>query len=166
MYKRPKIKLKLNKTDKILEIIGWVFLLGIWIFTIANYSELPEKIATHFDLLGEADSFGRKETIFFLPIISTLLFFGLTILTKYPHVYNNYPIKITTENAKLQYENANRMMRLLKLSVIIIFGIIDYQTIRNENINELGSWFFPFVLSITFIPIIYFYAKANKKTSE
>ncbi len=119
-----------------------------------------------FDLLGEADSFGRKETIFFLPIISTLLFFGLTILTKYPHVYNNYPIKITTENAKLQYENANRMMRLLKLSVIIIFGIIDYQTIKNENINELGSWFFPFVLSITFIPIIYFYAKANKKTSE
>ena len=60
MYKRPKIKLKLNKTDKILEIIGWVFLLGIWIFTIANYSELPEKIATHS--IMERRFFGRKET--------------------------------------------------------------------------------------------------------
>jgi len=166
LNKRPKIKLKLTKTDKILEIIGWVILFGMWIFTLTNYSELPEKIATHYNIFGEADSYGKKGTIFFLPILSTILFVGLTILTKYPHVYNNYPIEITKENAEFQYKNANRMMRLLKISVLIIFLIIAYQTIKNENLSELGFWFLPFVLIITFIPIIFFYKNANKKTNE
>ena len=166
MNKRPKIKLKLTKTDKILEIIGWVILFGMWIFTLTNYSELPEKIATHYNIFGKADSYGKKGTIFFLPILSTILFVGLTILTKYPHVYNNYPIEITKENAEFQYKNANRMMRLLKISVLIIFLIITYQTIKNENLSELGFWFLPFVLIITFIPIIFFYKNANKKMNE
>jgi len=166
LNKRPKIKLKLTRTDKVLEIIGWIILFGMWIFTLTNYSELPEKIATHYNILGEADSYGKKGTIFFLPIISTIMFVGLTILTKYPHVYNNYPIEITTENAEFQYENANRMMRILKISVLIIFLIIIYQTIKNENLSGLGFWFLPFVLSIIFIPIIFFYKNANKKTNE
>ena len=31
MNKRPQIKLQLNQTDKILEIVGWVSVVGIWL---------------------------------------------------------------------------------------------------------------------------------------
>ena len=30
MNKRPRIKLQLNQTDKVLEIIGWISVFGIW----------------------------------------------------------------------------------------------------------------------------------------
>ena len=66
--------------------------------TVANYFELPEIIPTHYNEAGEADSYGDKLNILALPIISTLLFIGLTILNKRPHLFN-YPSEITKENA-------------------------------------------------------------------
>ena len=47
MNKRPQIKLQLNQTDKILEIVGWVSVVGIWALTLTNYSILPEIIPIH-----------------------------------------------------------------------------------------------------------------------
>ena len=32
MNKRPRIKLQLKQTDKILEVVGWVSVVGIWAF--------------------------------------------------------------------------------------------------------------------------------------
>ena len=119
MDKSPKIELQLNQTDKILEIIGWIAVFGIRVLTVANYLELPEIIPTHYNEAGEADGFGNKSNILALPIISTLLFIGLTILNKRPHVFN-YPSEITKENALFQYTNATRMIRFLKIIVMII----------------------------------------------
>lgn len=166
MSKRPKIDLKLNNTDKFLEIISWLMLIGIWLFTLSNYSVLPEKIPTHYNFLGEADTFGNKKTIFFLPILCSVLFIVLTFLRKHPHTYNNYPIEITNKNAEYHYKNAIRMMLYLKITIAIIFGIIIYKTIKPQSINNLGIWFLPFSISIVFIPIIYFYINANKDTNR
>ena len=63
MNKRPKIELELSPSDKILEIIGWILVLGIWMLTLANYFKLPETIPIHFNGAGEADGFGNKATI-------------------------------------------------------------------------------------------------------
>ena len=49
MDKRPKIELQLNQTDKTLELIGWFAVFGIWVLTVANYSELSDIIATHYN---------------------------------------------------------------------------------------------------------------------
>lgn len=164
MDKNPKIELQLNQTDKILEIIGWIAVFGIWVLTVANYLELPEIIPTHYNEAGEADGFGNKSNILALPIISTLLFIGLKILNKRPHVFN-YPSEITKENALFQYTNATRMIRFLKIIVMIIFGWIVFKTIQNVNRNEdgLGTWFLPLTMAIIFIPIIYFMMNTSKK---
>ena len=120
MDKRPKIELQLNQTDKTLELIGWFAVFGIWVLTVANYSELPDIIATHYNGTGEADGFGNKSNILSLPIISTLMFIGLTVINKYPHLFN-YPSEITKENALHQYTTASRMIRFLKFIIMIIF---------------------------------------------
>ncbi|KAA5823370.1 DUF1648 domain-containing protein [Algibacter amylolyticus] len=163
MNTRPRIKLKLTKTDKTLEIFGWVSLLVLWSLTLANYVELPEIIPTHYNSTGEVDAFGDKSNIFALPIITTILFVGLTILNKNPHVFN-YPCEITKENALHQYTNATRMMRVLKLVVVLIFGIIVFRTIENVNGNAdgLGTWFLPLTMAMIFIPMIYFLNNANR----
>ena len=168
MNKRPKIELQLNQTDKFIEIIGWIAVFGIWILTLANYFELPEIISTHYNEIGKADGFGNKLNILALPIISTILFIGLTILNKYPHLFN-YPSEITKENALSQYTNATRMIRFLKLTIVIIFGLIVFKTIQNTNgnTNGFGAWFLPLTMGLIFIPIIYFFIKTKKtKTNE
>jgi uncharacterized membrane protein len=157
MNKRPRIKLQLNQTDKILEIVGWISVVGIWALPLINYSILPEIIPIHFNGAGKADGFGNKTHIFVLPIISTLLFVGLTILNKNPHVFN-YPSQITKENAVHQYTNATRMMRVLKLVIVLLFGLIIFKTIENVNGNAdgLGTWFLPFTIGLFISLTIYF----------
>jgi len=164
MNKRPRIKLQLKQTDKILEIVGWVSVFGIWALTLTNYSILPEIIPIHFNGAGKADGFGNKTHIFVLPIISTLLFIGLTILNKHPHIFN-YPSQITKENAVDQYTNATRMMRVLKLVIVVLFGLIVLKTIQivNGHADGLGTWFLPLTMGMIFIPMLYFLIKSLKK---
>jgi len=53
---RPKIKIELTTTDKVVEILGWFVLLAIWIFTISSYSSLPDTIPIHYNGVGKADA--------------------------------------------------------------------------------------------------------------
>ena len=147
-----------------IELIGWIAVFGIWVFTVANYLELPEIIPIHYNEVVAADSFGNKSNILALPITSSLLFIGLTILNKRPNVFN-YPSEITKENALFQYTNATRMIRFLKIIVMIIFGWIVFKTIQNVNGNTdgLGPWCLPLTMAMIFIPIIYFMMNTSKK---
>jgi uncharacterized membrane protein len=167
MNERPKIKLVLTFTEKAMELLGWIFILAIWAFTITHYTKLPETIPIHYNFAGQADGFGKKVTILILPFIATILFIGMTILNKFPHIFN-YPTKITADNALKQYKNATQIIRYLKLIIIIIFGLIEWHTIRNANgqTMSLGIWFLPMILALIFIPLTYMVVKSIKLTKS
>jgi uncharacterized membrane protein len=167
MENRPILKIALTSADKLVETLGWVAVLAIWILTITNYSNLPDKIPTHFNASGEPDGFGGKATVLTLPIVSSVLFIGMTILNKYPHLFN-YPIKMTADQALEQYTNATKLIRYLKLSIVVIFGLIVLQTIRKVNgeADGLGEWFLPLTLGLIFIPMGYFIFKSFQINRE
>ncbi len=155
--KRPRIKIELTATDKAVELIGWFALLAIWVLTITSYSNLPNTIPTHYNFAGKADGFGGKINILILPLVATFLFVVMTIANRFPHVFN-YPTKITAENAFRQYTNVTIMNRYLKLILVIIFGLVEYKTIKNTN--GLDVWFLPLTMGLVFIPLTYFIIKS------
>jgi uncharacterized membrane protein len=165
MNERPKIKLDLKTTDRVLEILGWLSVLAIWILTLTSYQNLPQTVPIHYNFVGEADGFGDKTTILILPLFASLLFVAITILNKFPHAFN-YPTTITKENALVQYTNATRLLRYLKFIIVFIFGLIYLQIVRDSNglSNGLGIWFLPITLFLIFIPLIYFLVKAFSST--
>ena len=163
---RPKIKLIPTTADKMVELLGWLILLALWGWTFTHYSALPDTIPTHFNAAGEADGFGSKASIIGLPVIATLLFIGLTVLNRYPHIFN-YPLAIMEDNALRLYTLATRMLRYLKLVLVVVFGGIEFMTIQNATGKGagLGVWFLPLTLVLVFLPLIYFVVKsiqANK----
>jgi len=160
---RPKIKLELTTADKTFEIIGWLLIVFIWFLTLSNYSNLPETIPIHYNGAGQADGFGRKAIILTLPLIATILFIGLTVLNKFPHIFN-YPTNITHDNALIQYTNATKLIRYLKFIIVFIFGLIVFKTIQNANEEAvgLGTWFLPMILGLIFIPLTNFVIKSYK----
>jgi hypothetical protein len=116
----------------------------------------------HIYMFG-SDNFGKKWMILFLPIVSTVLFIGLTLLNYFPESFN-YPTKINEDNALIQYTYATRLIRYLKLVIVFIFGILLYQTTRyplNKN-DGLGIWFLPLFLGLIFIPLIFYVLKSVK----
>ncbi|MBS1765702.1 MAG: DUF1648 domain-containing protein [Bacteroidetes bacterium] len=167
MNERPKIKLELTTIDKTFEILGWTSIIAIWVLIVVNYTNLPDTIPIHYNGAGQADGFGGKGNILTLPLIATVLFVGLTILNKFPHVFN-YPTNITTDNALKQYTIATRLIRYLKFIIVVIFGLIALQRIRNVNgqTSGLGVWFLPLTLGLIFIPMTYFMIKSFKTTKQ
>ncbi|MBM3426670.1 MAG: DUF1648 domain-containing protein [Bacteroidetes bacterium] len=161
--KRPKIKLIPSTTDKLLDLLSWLTLLVLWGYTFSHYSSLPETIPTHFNAAGEADGFGSKASLIALPIIATVLFIGLTVLNRYPHVFN-YPTAITQDNALRLYTLATRMLSYLKLVLVLVFGGIELMTIQHASGKGagLGAWFLPLTLILIFLPLIYFVIKSVK----
>lgn len=160
MKRRPRIKIELTTADKIAEAAGWSILLVSWIWVAIHYAQLPETIPTHFNAAGKVDGYGDKSMIWGLLAVSTVLFAGMTILNRFPHIFN-YLVKITEENALWQYTHATRMIRYLKLILAIIFGMISFITIQyaNGKAEDLGK-LLPFLLIATFIPLVYFIVKS------
>lgn len=126
---KPKIKIPLDFSDKVLEGLGWIGA-GLLIFLpIYYYGALPEIIPHHFNAHGKPDGFGSKGILWFLPIIGVVTYVGLAILNKYPHTFN-YLHKITAENAERSYTNATKMIRVLNTSIVCFFALITYFTIQ------------------------------------
>lgn len=164
MDNRPKIKLVLSTTDKLIESISWLALIGLWYLVLANYSTLPETIPIHFNLAGKADGFGNKGNLFILPIISTIVFIAMSFLNKYPHTFN-YLKTITEENALYQYGNATRFIRFLKLITVIIFGLISFEIIQiaNKNTEAFNIWLLPLMLGLLLVSMAYYIIKMKQK---
>lgn len=154
-----KIKIQLSVLDWLIEILSWIFMSVIWIVTIFCYSKLPDIIAVHYDSAGKADGFGGKENIFTLPILAAILFAGLTILNKYPRIFN-YPVKITSENALKRFKDATRLVRYLKFIAAAVFAYFILKTTRytfdiTGITHELGIWFY-IAAGILILPLIYY----------
>ena len=161
MKDRPRIQLRLTLSDKIIETIGWALLCITWILVILFYNRLSDIIPIHYNAAGVADGFGGKIHLIILSILSSALFIGMTILNKFPHIFN-YPVKITEDNAFAQYQNMARMIRIVKLVVVLIFGLIVFKTISiagNQG-NEIGSWVFILTIVLVFVPITFYIVKS------
>ncbi|WP_316840729.1 DUF1648 domain-containing protein [Pedobacter gandavensis] len=129
IIKRPVIKLQLSLFDKIIEGIGFLLLMTLWLCVYVQYAGLSESIPIHFNFSGEADSFGHKSDIYSLPMLATALYILLTVVNNYPH-YFNYLTPITPENAHRQYVIATRLLRYLKVLVVVIFATLISITIN------------------------------------
>ncbi len=164
MENRPRITLYLSQPDKRLERAGKVVLCLMWLLVLASFFASPSVVPTHFNASGKVDNYGNKSTLLILPVIATLIYFGLTQLNKYPHVFN-YMTTITKENAEWQYTLATRMLRFLKLSVLIVFTllIVLAYLVAKGYINGLGIWFLPFTMITVLAPIVIVIYQSKQK---
>lgn len=166
MNNNPKIKVKPTQFTKILEIVNYFLIVMFWVITSLAFKHLPNEIPTHYNGLGEVDAYGDKSTIFFLPLIATVLFVIVSITAKKPHTFN-YSVVITSENVEAQYKNAMRLMQSVNLFMLLIFIFIDYKTIQialNKS-DSLGIWFLPLIGIVGISIIIYSVIQSKKKTT-
>lgn len=157
MTARPRIQPGRTLTDLVLETAGFLLLTGMWVYVVASYSELPDRIPVHYNIHGKADAFGGKNNVFTIPVIATLLFAGLCALNRFPHLFN-YPKPITPENALNQYSIMSRMMRVLNLVILGVFAFISWRTISHSENSEMisGPWFVIIITAMPLLPVVYY----------
>ncbi len=148
---KPKIKIELDLSDKIiaaLGIAGVLILIGLPTF---YYTDLPDLVPKHYNLNGEPDDYSGKGIIWAMPIIGLIIYAGMLLLNKHPNIFN-YPKEVTEENAEQLYRIATKMIRLLSTIITWFLAYITYATIQTAlgKQNGLGKYF-----SILFVIMIF-----------
>lgn len=160
MFERPRFKLKINPIELVLNTIAMILFAGSLVYLFINWTALPGEVPAHYNALGEVDRWGSIGEMLLLPIIGIIMWIGMTVLEKYPHVYNYR--NLTKENAKVQYLNGRLMLNVLKNLLVIIFAYINWKDIQialgyHESLNP---WFLPIFLICMFVPMGYFIVRS------
>lgn len=165
---RPKLIIPLEKHDLIVIWLTWIAIFALWIIAVYGFVHLPETIPVHFNVKGEADGFGGKWSLFFLPALGIVMVVGLSILNRYPEIFN-YPVKITPENAERQYKLATRLIRYVNLSMALMFLLITLMQVKSAAVQSTKGFEFvlPLVLLLSFVPLpVYFVVSMGRKQTS
>ena len=167
-FDRPILKIIPSRTDILLERLSILGLAFVWIFTIIQYLKFPNIIPIHFNAKGFANNYGDKTIIFLVPTIISVIFIGITILNKFPHIFN-YIKKITAENALTEYTKATKLLRVIKL-IIVVFTVIltiDICESAKAGQSKLPWWIIPIFMISMILPIfISLYPSSKNKEKQ
>lgn len=158
---QPVLRLPRTTLDNYLDAVS-VLGLMLMSYLLARYwPGLPQIIPTHFGASGLPDGWGSKMQLFVNMAICLLLYLGMTILYRYPHIYN-YFFTIDDANAVAQYRLARSLVNWLKASVILMFAYTEWATIQTalgQN-SGLGNGFVLVVLIFSLGPIMVYLYKS------
>lgn len=167
MNDRPKIKIPFEPIDIIIELVSIALLIFMWSHVMANFNDLPETIASHFNAKGLPDGYSSKQFLWFLPGLATLLYAGICWINRYPHLHN-YMINITEKNAFELYRTSTKTLRVVNMLCVLLFAYISYNIVEGAK-NEysgLGWAFFYVIITVSIllpIVLIVYQLKLKKK---
>ena len=149
------MKINKNRYDIFVEIICLTLLIGTLIYLFINWNSIPDEIPGHYNAMGEIDRMGRKGELFVVPIVNWLMYLGITLIEKFPEVWNT-GVKVTKKNKERVYRTLKNMLSTMKLIIVAVF---TYITINSAQSLSLPVWFLPVFLVLLFGSIIFFTIK-------
>lgn len=152
-----KIKVTPTSSQKILNIVSAITVIAYIIYCVWVWDKLPEMIPRHYNVLGEIDAYWSKNHFFFLPAITVFLYVFMSLTERFPQMWNipqKKSVDITTQERNLSL--AYSMILVMKLEIVLIFGILTFYTATNQN---TAMWFLGAVLAILLVTMWYYVRK-------
>lgn len=107
----------------IMNIIGFLALLGSTVFILVSWSHIPDQIPTHYNFAGEADGYGGKGSLIFMMVLAWFMFVLITVLMRFPNTWN-MPVKVTAENKARLYSITRAMLEVIKMLTSLLFAVM------------------------------------------
>lgn len=141
--------------NKVKEIICLLSIVGGWIFFLAVFWTLPDKIPTHFNFAGEPDGWGGKLDLLIIPAVNTGLYLLLSVIQRHPSIWNT-GVRVTEENKHRVY--AVSLSLLITVKLIISLGF-TYTMVAQTTSSALAPWYAPVFLGVTVGTVIYYFIR-------
>ena len=137
-----------NMKSKILSLAIIIAITIIALYCVLNG---PETIILHWDIGGEAESYGSKYLILALPVISLIVF--LLVINQEKHPYDTS--LLSEQSRRKSYPKAIRTIMPILMVVILYLTACSAQMLPMSSIV---------LLSLIFLAIIIFIYKSRKST--
>src|SRR5215471_4443663 len=108
---------------KVLEIVSLAVLAAMLMATalaLFGPTRLPDRIPTHFDLLGQPDRWGPPRILLVFPVIAAALYLFMTWVSRHPAAFS-FPVRSTPRNRRQLEELTLSMIAWLKTEVVCLF---------------------------------------------
>jgi hypothetical protein len=160
---RPDIRPEWSIAEKILQIVCPLFILAGFVLLTAEWGKLPSRVPVHFGFFGAADTYGVKNQLLFLPIVSTGIYFMITVFERFPKLYN-FPFEITGKNAPYVYQLARELFVCIKtaLSAVLTYTLYCQIQTAKGKIQGLGSWFVVVLIAVLFFISVFYLIRFRK----
>lgn len=159
--KHPKLSVERTGVDHLLEGTAGLLALVPAVYLLLNWGALPEAVPAHIGPDGLVDRWGSKGELVILPIVVLLDFILLAVMQRFPHTYN-YLVRITEENAPVQYRIAVSMMGWMNLILsaglsALFFSMVELAV---QGSDRMAAWMMPVFMGSLFGCLWYFLAKS------
>lgn len=112
-------------------IIIFIILLPL-LYAGSMYSSLPDTIPIHFNLSGEADGYGNKNSIWMITLLMAAVSAGVYLLLKNLHRFD--PKKTAGQSPELYHKIAIALVIFIcAITMVIVYASLN----RSININHL-----------------------------
>ena len=135
-----------TRADRILDLLGWILLIGTLAYLILGWSSFPDQIPMHYNGAGGIDRWGGKGEIIFIEVMMWILYLGIGVVEKYPQIWNT-GVEVTAKNKEKVYRTLKYMLKTLKFLTALIFA---YLIVNSAQSAPLPGWFTPAVMILIF----------------
>ncbi|WP_179134425.1 DUF1648 domain-containing protein [Oceanobacillus timonensis] len=159
----PVLKLKMTFIEKLLNVVGILSFSGVMMYMIYTWNAVPNLVPGHYNVSGEVTRWGGREELFILLAVGVLLWIGMTVLERFPHVHNYK--NLTEANIKGQYINSRMMMNVLKNEIAILFPFIIWNDIRVARgfSSYMNTWSLIIIVLILTGTLVFFIVRSNRQ---
>lgn len=150
MKNPPKLKMEKTVFEHFFDWLGILSFAAIMIYLPIQWPSIPGTVPIHFNGSGEADGWGPKWMLFLLPFVGIILWIGMYLLEKQPHIHNY--LNLREDNIRAQYKNSQLLVNVMKNEVLIFFAYFTWTSVHIARGQEdwLGAWTMPVFLIIIF----------------
>lgn len=127
--------------SKIANLISLLSVVGIVLYVIITWKNIPDMIPGHYNIAGEIDKYSSKNSIWILIVVQILLFTMMSVLERFPNIWNT-GVQITEENVERVYTNLRNMQTYLKMMIMIYFSYMTFQSICGGNLHSMSIFIF------------------------
>lgn len=163
MSVKQKIIVEENTYIRWISRISWAWL-AVWAgWFLWKFPQLPKEMPLHFGLDGKPDRWGPKGELWFSLIFCIVLFAALSVVLRFPQIWNTGSQKITEQNRKWIYQNLASMLVSIRLGMVIVFSVSLWMAVQT---GENGLWFWVIWGLVLFGPVIYFTVRLSRDPAK
>ena len=126
------------KKTGFVEALAWLVMAAAFAVAVYGTKTLPDRVAVHYDINGQADEYGSPATLFILPAI---MLFCIALTSVIVHFispqYWNMPFEVREQNRDKVYGSIRLMIYLIELETAVFtlwVTIIEY----GQSVSGMG----------------------------
>ncbi len=139
--------MKRTRFTNVVDALCLILMTACTVFLFAYWNVLPDRVPIHYGWTGKADGWTGREQAWILPCVLWGCFALMSVVERFPCLWNTGGIQITDENRDRIYALIRKLISTTKAFVVVLLSLVVVDATR-------GGGAVPPVVIAAFLPLV------------